>query len=131
MTNDKYNRKIQIVRIGGRYYEVYPERRRYTQALQDMEGKFRGRTNRVRKGDGTKYIRIIRELDVNRDNITDLYPGQIIGRVSKFQKGPKPASVNVKVKLSNARSARVMKKTQQKKFEKIRKQMKNKRRMKK
>jgi len=120
---DKYGRELKIVKISGKNYIVSPERIKYTIAKRDRAGRFMGRYSGVPRSDGTKVIRIVKPIDVNQDKIIDLHPGQIVGRVSKYSKyarGPKPESIDVKVYVSNPKSKAAMKETQRDKFRRIR-----------
>ena len=120
---DKYGRETKVVKISGRYYEIFPESRRLTKHIKDKQGRFKGRRSGVGESDKTKYIRIVAPLDVNKDNIVDLTPGQIIGRIgprNRYYRGPEPSSMYFRVKLSNPQAAKAMMKTQSRKFKKIR-----------
>lgn len=48
-------------------------------------GRMTGRKVVNGKGDGTYTRRAIKDVDINKDGKTDLYSGQIYGRVSSVQ----------------------------------------------
>lgn len=116
---DKYGREIRVVTISGKQYQILPEVRMPTKAIRNLSGRFMGRYSGVRDPDQTKFVRILKEIDVNKDKIPDLRPGQIVGRISRYYRGPMPKSLKVKVHVSNKRSAAAMRRAQQDKFRKI------------
>lgn len=116
---DRYGREVRVVNVSGRNYVVRKERVRYTVAIRGRGGKFRGRRSGVPMSDGTRVMRLIRPIDVNRDGVPDLHKGQVIGRVSKYSRDT-PSSVAVKVHVSNPSSKAAMKQTQREKFQRIR-----------
>lgn len=84
------------IRIPRKNVKVMPEREKRTVYIMNQSGQMAGRTARTTgKSDGTRIIRVTRDIDVNKDNkITsrDFRKGQIIGRVPK---GPMPRTIVV------------------------------------
>ena len=48
-------------------------------------GRFTGRKRIRGKGDTTKAIRVIEDIDVNKDDKIDFYGGTILGRTTKVK----------------------------------------------
>jgi hypothetical protein len=118
---DKYGREVRVVTISGRQYRILPESMKLTHHIRGLNGKFKGRLSGVQRSDQTQYVRILESIDVNRDKIPDLRPGQIVGRISRYPTlRPRPGSaIQVQVHVSNKNSAKAMKATQKEKFRMI------------
>jgi hypothetical protein len=100
---DKYGREVKLVKIQGKYYEVYSEIKSYTRYKRNPKtGRWLGRFSNVPRqySDNVRYVQIKRPVDVNSDGIIDLKKGQIIGRLAREIKG-KPSSVQANVHISN------------------------------
>ncbi len=123
---DKYGRELKTVLIRGRQYQILDERAKPTKAIRGPGGRFLGRYSGVNDPDMTRYVRIKQEIDVNNDRIPDLKKGQIVGRISRYYRGPLPNQLKVRVYISNKRSAAAMKETQRQKFKKIRRRSRKK-----
>lgn len=122
---DKYGREIRVATISGKQYRMLPEIKKPTRAIRGLGGKFLGRYSGTDRPDGTQYVRIIEPIDINRDGVPDLKPGQIAGRISRYPSlRPKQGQpIRVKVHASNKLSARAMKKSQKEKFKRIRRRL--------
>jgi hypothetical protein len=123
---DKYGREIKEIELYGRYYKISPEKVKYTVAIRNrLTGKFMGRYSGSPKSDGTKVVRIIKSVDTNNDNVPELHPGQVVGRLSRYNQ-KNPDHIKVKVHVSNAQATELMRETQRDKFRAIRAMLKNK-----
>ena len=98
----KSKRKIPVVLKRGQY-DVYNEKN-HTRHIKGYRGYFLGRYDQVplRFSDNVRYVRMKKSLDINHDNIPDLYEGQIVGRI-KNNVREIPKKLIIKVKLSKGR----------------------------
>lgn len=88
------------IRIPGNYFSVTPERHKTVHVMNRQTGQMTGRHNTTGQGDRTSNIRATKYFDLNKDkrrDAGDVFPGQILGRMSKGESKPKSLeSVNVR-----------------------------------
>jgi len=85
VNNSKKPEKFRKVKIKAKYYDMGQEKSR-TRAIRDPKsGRLQGRYSGVPAyaSDTGKYIMMKKDLDIDKDNIPDLYNGQIISRLKK------------------------------------------------
>ena len=92
--------KNKTIRIPGNYFSVTGEKNRTIHLQNKNTGLMTGRKDTSGPGDKTANIRMTKYADINKNKRVDsgdLFPGQIVGRVSQGESKPKSLDI-VKVR---------------------------------
>lgn len=84
------------IRVPGNYFSITGEKHRTIHIQNKGTGLMKGRTDTTGPGDRTANIRFTKYFDANKNNkkdASDIYAGQIAGRVSAGESKPKSLEI--------------------------------------
>jgi len=100
--------RYKRVLVREKYYKMVQEKGKLTRARRDpYSGRLMGRYTGVPSfaSDSGRYLVLVKDFDLNKDNKPELYKGQIIARLKKGIR-QKPASIIIKVSAEKFRRRR-------------------------